>query len=811
MGINRRDFLNIVGTGSAISATAGLFGCNNITPPPKTPPKQQPPATQPPTTTPPPTTEPPTPPTPPTEPVEVKIIPSWCHGCGSSKTNCAVLCRVVNGRLTTVEGNPDAGNNTGYGSTSLCLKSFSAAQYQYDPLRIKYPMKRVGSIKGEGSKFERVTWDEALDTIAGKLKEVKEKYGPETFAWLSPESTGVSTLARRFMNLYGTPNYLHSAICSSNRSTSSTITVGFHSEAPGDWNDCKLIVIWGSNSENSSVNQGKSSRILTALEKGCKLIDIRPMLDPLASKADLWLGLRPGTDCALALAILNVIITEDLYDHEFVDAWCYGFDKLAEYVEDFPPEWAADITGIPAEKIVEAARMMATIKPTCISTGNGVGDQTVDGTSTIMAIRLISAITGQIGKPGTIGSTAPSYPSLISTRSTSTLSDRIPSPYRETMLDRLVAPEFPRWYQKNSGNPGGLTSAYFKGLNSVLTHKPYPLRVVCGQHTNPFGATRQPKRIAEALKKLDFYFVMDMYWNSSCDYADIVLPASSLYERDHQFATKNMKEGTWIGIRNKIAEPLGESRSDWQLWLDLGVKMGYGADFWEGDLDGCLREQLVGSGITLEELRDAPRGIFRERTSTAPPTSTPFNYASRFASLPHGKIQCYNEMIGGKLNADETDILPYFPVYTGPPESLDGTPDIAKDYPLVLSDVHADRRCQHSALVSVPYLRELQPYPWVKINPATAKKYGIADGDWMKIESLHGEIRMKAEYFEGIAPEVLMTRRGWWQSCEELGLPGYGCFDGGSEVSIMYNSDVTKFNPFASQMAKQTLVRISKL
>jgi anaerobic selenocysteine-containing dehydrogenase len=451
--------------------------------------------------------------------------------------------------------------------------------------------------------------------------------------------------------------------------------------------------------------------------------------------------------------------------------------------------------------------MMATIKPTCITTGNGICDQAVDGTSAMMAIRLISAITGQIDIPGAIGSTISPGPSLINTARVSTLPERAPL----NMEEKLVAPEFPVWYQEWAGSaPGGLTSAYFKGLNSILTGKPYPLRIVCGQHTNPFGATRQPKIIAEALKKLDFYFVMDMYWNSSCDYADIVLPASSLYERDHQFATVNMPEGTWIGIRNKIAEPLGESRSDWQLWLDLGVKMGYGADFWEGSMDDCLREQLKPSGITLEDLRASPRGIFVKRT-TSPPAPTYRKYETLFAKLPHGKVQCYNELIGGKPNADGDGVLPYLPVYTGPPESLTETPDIAEEYPLVLSDVHADKRCQHSELVSLPYLRELQPYPWVKINPATAKKHGIENGDWMKIESLHGWIKMKAEYFEGIAPEVMMTRRGWWQSCKELDLPGDGCFDGGSEVSVMYNTDMTKFDKFASQMAKQTLVKISKL
>jgi thiosulfate reductase/polysulfide reductase chain A len=421
----------------------------------------------------------------------------------------------------------------------------------------------------------------------------------------------------------------------------------------------------------------------------------------------------------------------------------------------------------------------------------------------MMAICLISAITGNIDVPGGLGSSIPVGPPLIPTKGIDSLADRT----TPEIVDKLVGPEFPKWYQMK----GNTTSAYFKGMNSILTGKPFPMRALCGQHTNPFGATRQPKVVAEALKKLEFYFVMDINWNPSTAYADIVLPASSLYERDHQFGVKNMAEGTWIGIRNIIVEPQGESRSDWQFWCDLAVKMGYGADFWNGSFDDCLREQLDGSGVTLEDLRASPTGIFVARTKApAPPTYR--RYETLFKNLPHGKVQCYNERIGGKEDCLGIGTLPYFPEYKGAPESITNTPDLAKGYPLVLSDVHAYRLCQHSSLVNLAYLRELQPTPWVRINPDTAKKYGIGDGDWMKVESPHGWIKMTAEYFPGIAPDVLMTRRGWWLECEELNLPAYDIGDGGSEVNVMYGTDIENdFDRFASQMPKQTLVKISKL
>ena len=738
-----------------------------------------------------------------------QIIPTFCHGCGPAKASCSVLCHVKDGRFVRVEGNPDHPQTKG----RLCAKGNTGMQFLYAPNRLKYPMKRVGA-KGEG-KFERITWDEALDTIADKMKESKAQYGAESYAVLSPQYWEVlSTVGRRFLNVHGSPNYLHSAICAVPRMQSAMVTVGFNSAAPDNWESSKLIVIWGSNCENSGVNQGQPPAILDAIAKGTKLIDIRPMMNPLGAKADIWLPIRPGTDCALALSFLNVIIGEKLYDSDFVNEWCYGFDKLEEHVKQYTPEWAAPITGIPAERITEVARMMGTIKPMVIKTGNGVGDQTNDGTSTIMAMCLISAITGNLDVPGGNYSGGTAGPSLIKTRRPSWLTERLPEDDADVNsgyfagVSKLVAPEAPRWYQKPGQWESGPSSAYYKGLMSILSGNPYPIRVLNATNSTPLSATRNPVKVAEALKQLDFMFVMDVYWSPHVDYADIVLPACTDYERDDQFGVKNTAEGTWIGIYNKIAEPLGESRSDWQFYLDLAVACGYGDDFWNGDMEACLAEQLEPSGITAEELRNSPRGIFVKRTEPAEPVYR--RYAKLFAKLPHGKVQCYNEYIGGKLNAYETGTLPYLPTYKGPPEGIAETPELAKEYPLIISDVHAYRLCCHSYHVNLPYLRELQPYPWVRINPETAKSYGIKDGDWMKVESPHGWIKMTAEYFDGIAPEVLMTRRGWWQSCPELGLPGYSVFNGGSEPNVLYNTDEALFEGFYSQMAKQTLVKISK-
>ena len=471
-------------------------------------------------------------------------------------------------------------------------------------------------------------------------------------------------------------------------------------------------MIWGANPENSEINRGKPAEIVDAMQAGMKVIDIRPMREGLGSKADIWVPVRPGTDLALALAVLNVICKEGLYDYDFTTNWCNGFDKLAEHVAQFTPEWASPITGVPEEQIYEIARMMGTAKPMGILYGNGIGDQANDGNWACICICLIEAITGNLDIPGGGGAGMTLPPSLIKTNAIEMLTERLEAtPEDEEKgyfpgMSKLVANEFPRWYQNKDtfGGGPGPTSAYFKAFMSILTEEPYPLRCVIGQNSNPLSATRQPKKIIEALKKLEYYVVVDTAWNPSCDYADIVLPALTNYETSQQFNVNNRVDGTWIGMNQVIVDPIGEGKSDWDFYMDLAVAMGYGDDFWGGDMDECLRWQLEPSGISLEELREKGQ-VFVERTDGAEATEPQYrNYEKLFAKLPGGKVQCYNEYMGGKLNNLETDTLPYLPEYQGPPEGLAETPELAEEYPPVWIQVipGITAACSGAALLGAP-------------------------------------------------------------------------------------------------------------
>jgi anaerobic selenocysteine-containing dehydrogenase len=717
-----------------------------------------------------------------------RMVRTFCSMCGPG-TGCGLNCYVRDGRLVKVEGMKEAPANKG----KLCPKAFASMQWLYSPQRLKYPLKRVGE-KGEG-KFERVTWDEALDIIANKLAEQKEKYGPESLAILSPAWRSYNNYLHRFLIAHGSPNYGHSAICAVQQAFGFAYTVGHPMLGmAADYEQANLIMIWGANPVYSGAPKGNLKRILDAKERGAKLISIKPELQPDAAKADIWVPIRPGTDGALALAMLNVIINEHLYDADFVSRWCYGFDRLMSHIQKYTPEWAGPITGLPAEQIREVARLYGTLKPACIVIGNAF-DQTVDSNNAVRAVAILIAITGNLYRPG--GNAIPPESTMPGVKSVH-LRER----YTPELVNKLVGPEIASCFQPFME---GTSSAYYRCLNSILTEEPYPIRTIIAPGTQPVVSNRGSKRVVEALEKLEFFVVVDVMQNSSMPWADIVIPVATMYECDHPFEVAD----NWIMARNKVIERLGDYKSDYEFWLDLGVKMGYGEDFWNGSIEACMDYQLENFGITMAELRTHPTGIVYQNKPTVYENyqkifSTPSPRLSKAPYLPQGKVAIYN-------TAFEDNGFNPLPEWVEPPESPTGTPELLAKYPLVFFDAHTSDVYYAGWLRNLPYLREIQPDPWVHIHPETAKARGIENGDWVIVESPHGWIKVKALYFPGIRPDTVMSLHGWWQSCDELGLPGYPVLDGGANTNIMYSTDPVKaFDPVVTAMPKQTLVQVRK-
>ena len=716
-----------------------------------------------------------------------KLIPTFCAMCGPS-SGCGIMAKVVDRKFVGIETFPECPTNNGVN----CAKAHAAPQWVYSPDRLRYPLKRVGA-KGEG-KFQRITWDEAMTLIVDKLKEQKARYGPESLGILSPARRSYSDYIYRFLITHGSPNYGHSGICFAQLRFGLTYTVG--GQPSPDYGKADLMIIWGKQPIFSGASKHAVSSLIAAKERGCKFITIKPTFEPDgAVTKSMWVPVRPGTDAALALAMLNVTINENLYDAAFVKEWCYGFEQLKDHVQQYPPAWAEKITGVPAAQIQQVARIYASTPKAAIDYGNGL-EHSSSSNDAIRAIGALMAITGHLDKPGT--NVWPGGSKMPEPRGVH-LMER----YTQEWVDKLVGYEFPPAFQPAAE---GTSASYYRIFDSVLTGKKYPIRTIIAPGTQALASTRGTKRIIEALKKLDFYVVLDTIRTSDMPYADVVIPISTMYEADHPFETS----GNWIMARNKVIEPLGETKSDYEFWLDLGNRMGYGSDWWNGDIKKHMDWRMEPLGMSYEELRTQyPKG---RKYEVNPPVYE--QYAKRFSVtsnqidkgpyLPQAKVALYNTLF-------ERSGLTPMPVWRELPEGPTATPGLLKKYPLLLSDYHTSRSYNASWLRNVPYLREVEPYPALHIHPDTAKQRKIADGDWIVVEGLHGSIKVKAMLYPGTRPDVVMLLHGWWQGCKELGMADFSIANGGANTNNMYSTDPEKmFDPVITAMSSQTLVEVRK-
>ena len=393
-----------------------------------------------------------------------KVVPTFCAMCGPA-ANCGVYAFVKDGRFTKVAGMKESPANMG----AVCPKGQAAPQWVYSPDRLRYPMKRVGE-KGEG-KFQQIPWDDAIGLIADTLKKQKEKYGPESLGILSPARRTYSEYLYRFLMAHGSPNYGHSGICAMQMGFTFTYTVGDWPRTV-DYENSDLVLVWGKQPIYSGPAQDGVRAYVDAKARGAKLIAIKPSVEPDVGLADEWVPIRPGTDAALALAMLHVVVNENLIDKPFVEQWCYGYDELKEHVQKYPPSWAEKITGVPANRIAGIARLFATTKRAGIDLGNGV-EHVPSSNDAIRAVAILISITGHLDRPGgNVFGGASKMPRPKSVH----LRER----YTQEWVDKLVYPEFPKAFQPALE---GTSSAYYGLFDSVLTGKPYPMRTIIAPGT----------------------------------------------------------------------------------------------------------------------------------------------------------------------------------------------------------------------------------------------------------------------------------------------------------------------------------------
>jgi anaerobic selenocysteine-containing dehydrogenase len=510
------------------------------------------------------------------------------------------------------------------------------------------------------------------------------------------------------------------------------------------------MLFWGHNPLNSGPDGETRFNVREALDANPKIIVVDPRETELARRAEVWLQLRPGTDDALALSFLNVIIGEQLYDAPFVERWTHGFDALRDHVRAYTPEWAEPITWVSAEKIRAAARLFARTKPAMLEWGCAI-EHTPKCIQTVRALSMLPVLTGNVDVPGGwvfgmhgIGR----FPSLIENLTP------------EASAKRLGADRF----KLLGGEGADLPAAHIPTLLQAMREgKPYPVKAFLVFGNNTLTTMANSSLVYESLMKLDFMVCADLFMTPTAELADIVLPAASWPEINQLAGLPTVAAN--VVLANQQAVRIGECKSDEEIFVELArrMRLPVGTEAVEDVLNAQLK--AGGLDISFDELK--------QKGWVQPPLRYR-KYEDGGFKTPTGKIELYSTRF------EEMGYAP-LPYYEEPPESPDARPDVARDFPLVLTTGARIPYFFNSEHRQIEKLRKAHRYPVVEIHPDTAARYSIKNGEWMWIETRRGRIKQRAKVTTGIDPRVIAAQHGWWFPDEPA--PEYGVWK--SNVNLL--------------------------
>jgi thiosulfate reductase/polysulfide reductase chain A len=775
-------------------------------------------------------------------------IPSCCNMCGGQS---GILVHVVNGVVDKIEPNHWNPNNCANISTdffegyteefgfreggALCPKGNAGILQLYDPDRVKRPLKRTNPDKSVGAdpRWQEISWDQALDEIAARLSKLRAAGEAHKLLWFS-EDHSFTHIQDDFCKLFGTPNYSnHSNLCDTARKASFRAVAG--DERPlADFIQSKYILLFGWN-PTSAIKWVHLPRIITrAIERGARMVVVDPYLSDTAAKAQEWVSIRPGTDGAMALAMGHVIIRDGLYDREFVANWCVGFNEYAAYVRDKTPEWAEQITSVPARTIERIARELATTKPALVDSWSGPGQHS-NGVQGGRAIALLNALIGSYDRPGTM-----------------ILPDKQGEKHIDLEPDEAAAATLrqPRFDEVGRYPLGHKSGVYTQAFNNLAADRgPYQPKVAVVVFQNLLMSVPGADNVAKALAKLEMLVVVDTMLSETAMLADYVLPGTNYLER----YDLNSHWVTWpvLGLRQPVVKPLFGQLAEYETVAALGrrlqLKDKSGREFFRiGPASGAPIEDLTAwyedylsnelmngaPKMTLAQLRALPGAVWVDRNGTRyekyaaplPPDklATAFFDGSRGAEgtaiydkpknqkgkrigtvirgrpvrgfmTPSGKVEFYARWLQGKTDANGKPVNP-LPAY----EPRDWQP--TSEYPLYLINwkeaSHTHTRTQNNA-----WLLEIKPDNPLIVHPDTAARYGVKDGDEIWVESLHGKVRARVKTTRRIHPEVVGLHHGFGHTA--LGRLAKG--RGTSDSSLR----PTKSDPLSGQAShKECCVRI---
>jgi anaerobic selenocysteine-containing dehydrogenase len=786
---------------------------------------------------------------------KTRIVPttSWSAGPGCHG-GCGILAHVRDNKLVKIEGNPDHPWNRG----RLCARVLAMTQYTHHPDRLRHPLKRVGA-RGEG-KWERISWEEAFDLIEKKMKAIRDEYGPQSMLFNAGTGRDIYPWLCMLAYAYGSPNVmfgLTGSACYGPRLAAVNTVQGdfavfdaaqWFPERYDDprWRRPECMIIWGYNIHATCPDNLFGHWIIDMMKKGTKIISVDPRLSWFASRSKYHLPLRPGTDAALAMGFINVIIEENLYDREFAKTWtnathliradtgkllteaelvpggdsanyvvwdetagrpvvwdCAAVDYRGEppeapmfsgncevelsqgekvtcrtvwdifcaEAEQYPLQRVEEITGVPADVIADAARYYARSKPAAIHWGVAV-DMTPALTPLVQAISCLWALTGNLDVPGgnviaRLAFDVAPYALPGSKGAIRLKSEELDKP--RIGVDRYMPLD--KFYWRCSTD---------LSLEQIFTEDPYPIKGMWIQTAGVLqGLGMDPKKWRAALEKLDFVVAVDLFHTPTTQYADVVLPATTFLEKDSF-------RSWWVPLQS-INKAMGvdECRPDMEINFELARR--FDPDFKYENLHDLYDDILKPSGMSFSELQQKGWAYPPEGSPSCPYRRHEKGllrpYKRPGFRTPTGRFELYATL------REQWGLEPV-PHHEEPPFTPVSRPDLAKDYPLILSTGRRSPAFFHSEHRNIPWLRDIDPDPVVEIHPDTAASHGIGNGEWMYVENWMGRARFKAKLTPVVPKWMIMAAHGWWHPEKDAGEPS---------LFGMWKSNINQLIPMGHQ------------
>lgn len=666
-----------------------------------------------------------------------RVAYTYCDLCNQIP-KCGMKVHIENGRIVEVE------DRENYPAGPLCMKGLASLEEQYHPDRLLYPVRRSTPKGSANSGWQRIGWDEAYRVIAGRLNEIKAAHGADKVCFYVGDPKEPRAAVQRLAYTFGTPNFgTESCVCSRATVMASQLTFGAQTGGSLPGKHTRSCLIWTKNPAYSAPHE--MGKLLGARKQGVKYVIVDPRITPTVRQlADVHLQPRPGTDGALAMGMIHLMLKRGLYDQAFADRWIEGMEELAQYANRFTPAEVERITRVPAQRLEEAVALLARSRPVTWMGSSQATVHSSNGLQNHRAILAVVALFGDFDAPG--GVCLPTYPLPLLPFGHTVDFSREKELLPKLSGMRVDKERFPLWAKMNAEVQMNLLPEYVEE-GSIRAMVMFGANAMMWPQTASYQA---------AIGKLDFSVAADYFlrpWTH--DYVDIVLPAATTFERMSPVAVFGRK----IYLREPVVEPSGEAKPDWMIALELGCRLGHAEAFWHGDETKALDAILGKIGLSVDELRGAgPDGL----GVPAPGEELFRKYESGLMRLdgrpgfntPSGKI----EIRSGTLQQYGFDALP---VYREPVESPVSTPDRAAEFPLILNTGARVPMFTHSKLRELPSLRRLMPHPVVNLHPADAEASGIANDDLVDLETAHGRIRLRARLSRDVLPGVIDVSHGW--------------------------------------------------